>query len=136
MSSRRAAPNTPEGSKESPRRQGAATMIVESRPGTSTEWRPRAGMAAMPDDVARLKDAPAVFDCGTHAIHGGGAHAIFVGRVRAMRAERHGEPLLYCRGNYRALGISLGVPVDPAAPRQVLQPDGTVAPFIGLEPWF
>jgi flavin reductase (DIM6/NTAB) family NADH-FMN oxidoreductase RutF len=83
-----------------------------------------------------LKDALAVFDCATHAIHDGGDHAIFVGRVLALRVERHGEPLLYCRGAYRALGISLGVPVDPAAPRQVLRPDGTVAPFIGLEPWF
>jgi flavin reductase (DIM6/NTAB) family NADH-FMN oxidoreductase RutF len=83
-----------------------------------------------------LKDALASFDCATAAIHDGGDHVLFVGRVLALRAEPRGGPLLYCRGAYHALGRELGVPDDPAAPRPHLRPDGTVEPDRGLEPWF
>ena len=45
--------------------------------------------------------ALAVFDCATHAVHDGGDHLIFVGRVQKMRFATDGAPLLFFRGGYR-----------------------------------
>jgi flavin reductase (DIM6/NTAB) family NADH-FMN oxidoreductase RutF len=50
-----------------------------------------------------LREALASFECKTQHIYDGGDHVIFVGRVRKMRWEAGGEPLLYFRGAYRAL---------------------------------
>jgi flavin reductase (DIM6/NTAB) family NADH-FMN oxidoreductase RutF len=47
-----------------------------------------------------LKYALAVFDCRTHAVHDGGDHLIFIGRVLRFAHDPHGRPLLYFRGNY------------------------------------
>jgi flavin reductase (DIM6/NTAB) family NADH-FMN oxidoreductase RutF len=44
--------------------------------------------------------ALAVFDCATHAVHDGGDHLIFVGRVLRFMHDPDGRPLLYFRGNY------------------------------------
>ncbi|REJ86103.1 MAG: flavin reductase [Acidobacteria bacterium] len=41
------------------------------------------------------------FSCALHAVHDGGDHGIFVGRVREGAIHRPGEaPLLYYRGRY------------------------------------
>lgn len=50
-----------------------------------------------------LREALASFECKTQHIYDGGDHLIFVGRVRKMRWDASGEPLLYFRGAYRAL---------------------------------
>lgn len=44
--------------------------------------------------------ALAVFDCATHAVHDGGDHLIFVGRVLRVMHDPSGRPLLYFRGSY------------------------------------
>lgn len=48
-----------------------------------------------------LTDTLANFECKTQHIYDGGDHLIFVGRVRKMRFDQGGEPLLYFRGGYR-----------------------------------
>src|SRR5215469_2347356 len=55
-----------------------------------------------------LPDALAIFECAAHAVHDGGDHRIFLGRVLRFRARDEGSPLLYCRGRYRKLGPPLG----------------------------
>jgi flavin reductase (DIM6/NTAB) family NADH-FMN oxidoreductase RutF len=47
-----------------------------------------------------LKHALAVFDCATHAVHDGGDHLIFIGRVLRFAHDPEGRPLLYFRGAY------------------------------------
>jgi flavin reductase (DIM6/NTAB) family NADH-FMN oxidoreductase RutF len=47
-----------------------------------------------------LSHALAVFDCATHAVHDGGDHLIFVGKVLRFAHDPKGRPLLYFRGNY------------------------------------
>jgi flavin reductase (DIM6/NTAB) family NADH-FMN oxidoreductase RutF len=42
----------------------------------------------------------ASFDCKTYAIHDGGDHLIFVGRVLRFIHDPEGRPLLYFRGSY------------------------------------
>jgi len=49
-----------------------------------------------------LNDALAIFECRPYARYDGGDHTIFVVEVQSMRA-RDGEPLVFCRGSYRAL---------------------------------
>jgi flavin reductase (DIM6/NTAB) family NADH-FMN oxidoreductase RutF len=44
--------------------------------------------------------ALAVFDCATHAVHDGGDHLIFIGKVLRFAHDPDGRPLLYFRGNY------------------------------------
>lgn len=44
--------------------------------------------------------ALAVFDCSTHAVHDGGDHLIFIGRVLRFMHDPEGKPLLYFRGSY------------------------------------
>src|SRR5216683_7178876 len=63
-----------------------------------------------------LADALANFECAVHAVHDGGDHRIFVGRVLRLRARSDGRPLLFSRGGYRRLGVPLGAPPDEAAP--------------------
>lgn len=50
-----------------------------------------------------LPGALVALDCRVVARHEAGDHLIYVGRVEAIR-EGEGEPLLYYRGRYRALG--------------------------------
>lgn len=51
-----------------------------------------------------LEEALAWVDCRLHAIHDGGDHTIFVGRVLAGGAV-DGAPLVYYRGGYGTLGF-------------------------------
>ncbi len=53
--------------------------------------------------VPVLKGSLASFECSTHAMHEGGDHRIFVGRVNRARFEPPRDPLLYFRGRYRRL---------------------------------
>ena len=55
-----------------------------------------------------LPDTMAAFDCLHYAQYEGGDHLIIVGRVIAMEHDVEGDPLLYYRGGYRALGDEIG----------------------------
>ncbi len=81
-----------------------------------------------------LADALANFECAVHAMHEGGDHLIFVGRVLRMQASNEGKPLLFARGGYRLLGAPLGAPVDAAAPSSTSALDNGGL-FAELEPW-
>jgi flavin reductase (DIM6/NTAB) family NADH-FMN oxidoreductase RutF/pimeloyl-ACP methyl ester carboxylesterase len=50
-----------------------------------------------------LAGSLASFDCSTHAVHDGGDHVIFIGRVNHAWYEPHRDPLLYFRGRFRRL---------------------------------
>lgn len=50
-----------------------------------------------------LTGALAAFDCAREAVHDGGDHLIFVGRVLRVKFEPRRDPLLYFRGRYRRL---------------------------------
>lgn len=50
-----------------------------------------------------LADALAVFECRRHAVHEGGDHRIFLGRVEALRRHSAAEPLVVFQGAYRSL---------------------------------
>jgi flavin reductase (DIM6/NTAB) family NADH-FMN oxidoreductase RutF len=85
------------------------------------------GAPILPGSLASL-------DCTVTAIHDGGDHLIFVGRVLRLHANRHGKPLLFSRGSYRALGDRLGVAGEAPGQRGS---EGIEAPDLaGLEPWF
>ena len=53
-----------------------------------------------------LAGSLASFDCSTYAVHDGGDHMIFIGRVEHAWFEPHRDPLLYFRGKYRRLHFS------------------------------
>lgn len=55
-----------------------------------------------------LTDCLANFECATRATHDGGDHVIFVGEVRRMNRNHHGQPLLYYRGSYCSLAEAAG----------------------------
>ncbi len=51
-----------------------------------------------------LADSIAWLDCTIHAIHDGGTHSMFIGRVQASNVPRPDEaPLIYWNRNYREL---------------------------------
>jgi flavin reductase (DIM6/NTAB) family NADH-FMN oxidoreductase RutF len=81
-----------------------------------------------------LADALANFECEVHAVHDGGDHRIFLGRVLRMETRSDGQPLVFSRGGYRRLGVPLGAPADEAAASSTsaLDNGGLLA---GLEPW-
>jgi flavin reductase (DIM6/NTAB) family NADH-FMN oxidoreductase RutF len=81
-----------------------------------------------------LADALANFECAVHAVHDGGDHRIFVGRVLRMRASGTGKPLLFSRGAYRLLGDPLGAPEAPAAESSTSALDNGGL-FAEHEPW-
>ncbi len=63
----------------------------------------------MDNDVSNLgnplvPDALAMFDCETEAVHDGGDHVILIGRVKELTFDTEGDPLLYYRGRYSAVG--------------------------------
>ncbi|MFO1271128.1 MAG: flavin reductase family protein [Rubrivivax sp.] len=60
-------------------------------------WTPGLGGAPV------LAGAAAVFECERHALHDGGDHRLFVGRVRRL-ADGALAPLLFHSGHYRMLG--------------------------------
>ncbi len=53
-----------------------------------------------------LAGAAAVFECERHAVHDGGDHRLFVGRVRRL-SDLAVAPLLFHSGHYRMLGEAL-----------------------------
>jgi flavin reductase (DIM6/NTAB) family NADH-FMN oxidoreductase RutF len=55
-----------------------------------------------------LPGTMAAFDCLHYAQYEGGDHMIIVGRVIAMEHDVEGDPLLFYRGRYRALGTEVG----------------------------
>jgi flavin reductase (DIM6/NTAB) family NADH-FMN oxidoreductase RutF len=55
-----------------------------------------------------LPDTMAAFDCVHYAQYEGGDHLIIVGRVVGIEHDAEGEPLLFYRGRYRALGDEVG----------------------------
>lgn len=62
-----------------------------------------------------LNGSLANLECQTEAVLDGGDHRIFLGRVIRL-ASREGQPLLFVRGAYHALGASLGEAQHPAEP--------------------
>ncbi len=80
-----------------------------------------------------LRGVLAALDCRTEAVHEGGDHLVFIGRVLRLEARRHGRPLLFSRGAYHALGDRLGI---ADTPMQRLRAGGEEAVLSGLEPWF
>jgi len=81
-----------------------------------------------------LADALANFECAVHAVHDGGDHRIFLGRVLRMRSSEAGKPLLFSRGAYRLLGGPLGAPQDPPAEGSTSALDNGGL-FAEHEPW-
>lgn len=75
---------------------------VSVRFSTSPETRwPGLDWATLDTGAPVLKDCLAVFDCRTEAVHDGGDHVIFLGRVVAMTAPNpDAGPLMYYRGRY------------------------------------
>jgi len=55
-----------------------------------------------------LPDTMAAFDCLHYAHYDGGDHQILVGRVVGIEHDAQGDPLLFYRGRYRALGEEIG----------------------------
>jgi flavin reductase (DIM6/NTAB) family NADH-FMN oxidoreductase RutF len=55
-----------------------------------------------------LKNALAVMECETVAMHQAGDHIIFVGRVESAEVFAPEQPLLYFRGKYTRLGVAIG----------------------------
>lgn len=53
-----------------------------------------------------LPDALATFECEPYAMHDGGDHVIFIGRVVRHQARHNGRPLIFFGGRYRALDAS------------------------------
>jgi flavin reductase (DIM6/NTAB) family NADH-FMN oxidoreductase RutF len=52
--------------------------------------------------IPLLQDALAHIACNVVAQYSSGDHTIFVGEVESLELKE-GEPLLYCRGQYRPL---------------------------------
>ncbi|HKT76528.1 MAG TPA: alpha/beta fold hydrolase [Sphingobium sp.] len=73
-----------------------ASRIPDKFEGVDWESRADGGSPILPGSLAS-------FDCTTHAIHDGGDHQIFIGRVHHAWFEPRRDPLLYFRGKYRRL---------------------------------
>jgi flavin reductase (DIM6/NTAB) family NADH-FMN oxidoreductase RutF len=86
------------------------------------------------DGCPILADALANFECAVHAVHEGGDHLIFVGRVLRLRASKSGKPLLFSRGAYRLIGAPLGAPAEAAAASSTSALDNGGL-FAEHEPW-
>ncbi len=80
-----------------------------------------------------LGEALANFECAVHAMHDGGDHRIFIGRVLRLRSSGTGKPLLFSRGAYRLLGDRLGAPAEAAAGSTSALDNGGL--FAEHEPW-
>lgn len=50
-----------------------------------------------------LADSLAIFECGVHAVHDAGDHAILIGRVERFARREAGAPLVFFKGRYGAL---------------------------------
>jgi flavin reductase (DIM6/NTAB) family NADH-FMN oxidoreductase RutF len=65
------------------------------------------GIDLLPTELGppALAQAPAVFECHSEAVHGGGDHAILVGRVLRFANRDASAPLVFYRGRYGALAV-------------------------------
>jgi flavin reductase (DIM6/NTAB) family NADH-FMN oxidoreductase RutF len=61
-----------------------------------------AGWRLSGHDLPVLDEALAVIECRRHAVHDGGDHRIFIGRVVGL-SRRAADPLLLFQGSYRAV---------------------------------
>ena len=57
------------------------------------------------DGAPVLADAMAAFACVRHAVHDGGDHLIFVGRVLRLSFDPTQDPLLFFQGRYRSVHV-------------------------------
>jgi len=57
-----------------------------------------------PGDLPVLRDCLASFACRREAVYEGGDHAIVLGRVEHLHAAGEGDPLVYFKSGYRAIG--------------------------------
>ena len=55
------------------------------------------------DSHVLLPDTLATFECEPFAVHDGGDHVIFIGRVLRHQARQDGRPLIFFGGKYRVL---------------------------------
>ena len=60
---------------------------------------------ALHEGAPVLNDAMAAFACVRHAVHDGGDHLIFVGRILRLRFDPDQDPLLYFQGRYRSVHV-------------------------------
>ncbi|MGE3257131.1 MAG: flavin reductase family protein [Pseudonocardia sp.] len=88
------------------------------QPALQVPWSPSA-------EVPRLLGGVAWLQCRPWATYDGGDHQLFVGEV-VHHDSRHGEPLLFHRGQFRMVGV--GVYDLP----RIVQLDGRpIAPWVG-----
>ena len=58
-------------------------------------------------NIPIIEDCLACFECARHAVHAGGDHLIFVGRVEAVSLT-HTEPLIFFDSNFGAIEANAG----------------------------
>ncbi len=66
-------------------------------------------------NIPMIPNALAWFECESHAVHDGGDHVIFIGKVLSLRRRTHADrsPLVFFGGRYRKLASEIeNVPVD------------------------
>lgn len=62
-----------------------------------------------------LAGTAARFECEPYALHEGGDHVVFIGRVLHHQASAEAEPLLFHRGAYRAVADMPRPAADPTS---------------------
>ena len=58
-------------------------------------------------NIPIIEDCLACFECARHAVHAGGDHLIFVGRVEAVSLT-HTDPLIFFDSNFGAITANAG----------------------------
>ena len=58
-------------------------------------------------NIPIIEDCLACFECARHAVHAGGDHLIFVGRVEAVSLT-HTDPLIFFDSNFGAIEANAG----------------------------
>jgi len=74
-----------------------------SRPSGPAQFDPVAWSPGPVTGAPLLDASVAWLECDVHAVHDGGDHEIFVGRVRSLERSGREEPLLYYGGEYARL---------------------------------
>ncbi len=77
--------------------EALSVAYAVSQPGPAT-WRLEQG-------VPVLDDAMASFVCAREAVHDGGDHLIFVGRVLSLAFDPAQDPLIFFQGRYRSVHV-------------------------------
>ena len=81
--------------------EALSARFARRDPGRFAEAAWTAGITGAP----LLRDVTAVFECRRHAVHDGGDHRIFVGRVEAVSWEGSYDPLVFFQGRYRSVHV-------------------------------